>query len=133
MVSSAGGLELRRTLPPPATGVNGACERAAIVAERLARCAVPRPACGERSSREARRVRGRFRDSERIGYAPSPQPSPRTRGEGGASGARIAHHSVRRRGALLAVSGSAGDGAAGAGESAPGPAGDGDACAVCAR
>ena len=130
MVSSAGGLESRRTLPPPANGVNGACERAAIVAERLLHTSprvrgevVARSAAGE----------GALPQSEPSGYAPSPQPSPRTRGEGGASGARIAHHSVRRRGALLAVSGSASDGAAGDGESASGPAGDGDACAASAR
>jgi hypothetical protein len=52
---------------------------------------LPLPACGQRSS--VARVRGPLRDSERRnsapgGEAPSSQPSPRTRGEGGASVAR---------------------------------------------
>jgi hypothetical protein len=39
-------------------------------------------AAGERSACEAIRVRGRCRDSEPGGNAPSPRLSPRTRGEG---------------------------------------------------
>jgi hypothetical protein len=43
------------------------------------------PPRGERSDCEAIRVRGRCRDSEPGGNAPSPRPSPCTRGEGGAA------------------------------------------------
>ena len=43
--------------------------------------ASPLPACGERSTREARRVRGAL-GRLNFGDSPSPQPSPRRRGEG---------------------------------------------------
>ena len=38
--------------------------------------ALPLPACGERSDREAIRVRGRLRESERFSSAPHPDPLP---------------------------------------------------------
>ncbi|RXT45715.1 hypothetical protein B5V03_18770 [Bradyrhizobium betae] len=45
----------------------------------------PLPACGERPTRAARRVRGTLRESichRPCGDSPSPRPSPRKRGEG---------------------------------------------------
>jgi hypothetical protein len=53
------------------------------------------PLRGERSDCAAIRVRGRSRESEPSSYAPSSQPSPRTRGEGVGGGADHPPHCVR--------------------------------------
>ena len=82
----------RRSLPPGGdrrrTGLHGRA-RGRTFPRRACRSSAPRrnkhyfsPPCGEKSSREARRMRGHFRESEPSGEAPSPRPSPRTRGEG---------------------------------------------------
>jgi len=54
----------------------------AVTDDPTAKFISPLPARGERSSREARRVRGPLRDSQLHGDAASPRPSPGTRGEG---------------------------------------------------
>jgi hypothetical protein len=43
----------------------------------------PLPACGERSDREAVRVRGRIRETEHLETPPHPNPLPAQRGEMG--------------------------------------------------